>query len=67
MLVQFNENPVSWIYFFSFIILIAMILMNMIVGVIIDVIVQENKAEVQAEKEILEKLGKIEKRLDKLG
>ena len=44
-----------------------MILMNMIVGVIIDVIVQENKAEVQAEKEILEKLGKIEKRLDKLG
>ena len=36
-------------------------------ALVIDVIVQENKAEVQAEKEILEKLGKIEKRLDKLG
>ena len=35
----------------------------MIVGVIIDVIVQENETEVQAEKKILQKLERIEKQL----
>ena len=37
--------------------------MNMIVEVIIDVIVQENETEVQAEKKILQKLERIEKQL----
>ena len=66
MLIQFNENAMTWIYFFTFIILIAMILMNMIVGVIIDVIVQENETEIRVEKEILEKLKAIEKKLENL-
>ena len=63
MMVQFLDNSWNWIYFFTFILIIALILMNMIVGVIIDVIVQENETEVQAEKKILQKLERIEKQL----
>ena len=41
----FAYNPYSWIFFVVFIILNSLIFMNMIVGVIIDVIVRENQKE----------------------
>jgi len=41
----FAYNAYSWIFFVSFIILNSLIFMNMIVGVIIDVIVKENDTD----------------------
>ena len=64
MQVQFSVNANSWIFFFTFIIVIAFILMNMIVGIIVDTISEENEEETRMEKEILLKLKEIEKKLD---
>jgi hypothetical protein len=38
--------------------------MNMIVGIIVDTISEENEEETRMEKEILQKLIEIEKKLD---
>ena len=65
MQVQFSVNANSWIFFFTFIIVIAFILMNMIVGIIVDTISEENEEETRLEKEILKKLTQIENRLNK--
>ena len=65
MQAQFDANPNSWLFFFTFIIIIAFVLMNMIVGIIVDTISEENAEETRMEIEILEKLKEIEKKLDK--
>ena len=67
MQVQFSVNGYSWIFFFSFIIIIAFILMNMIVGIIVDTISEENKEETQMEEEILKKLNQLEDKITKLN
>ena len=66
MQVQFAINQNSWIFFFTFIIVIAFILMNMIVGIIVDTISDENKEETKMEVEILKKLEEIEKKINKI-
>jgi len=65
MQVQFAVNTNSWLFFFTFIVVIAFILMNMIVGIIVDTISEENEEETRMEKEILKKLTQIENRLNK--
>ena len=57
----FSYNSYSWIFFVVFIILNSLILMNMIIGVIIDVVVRENDEELPENIALLEK---INKRLD---
>ena len=59
----FAYNSFSWIFFVVFIILNSLIFMNMIVGVIIDVIVRENENEAP---ENIKLLRKIEKDLQDL-
>lgn len=66
MQVQFAINQNSWLFFFTFIIVIAFILMNMIVGIIVDTISQENEEETRMEEEILAKLAEIENKINKL-
>ena len=65
MQAQYDANPNSWLFFFTFIIIIAFVLMNMIVGIIVDTISEENAEETRMEIEILEKLKEIENKLDK--
>ena len=45
MQAQFDANPNSWLFFFTFIIIIAFVLMNMIVKIIVDTISEENAEE----------------------
>lgn len=66
MQVQFAINQNSWLFFFTFIIVIAFVLMNMIVGIIVDTISQENEEETRMEEEILAKLAEIENKINKL-
>lgn len=66
MQAQFNINPYSWLFFFTFIILIAFILMNMIVGIIVDTISEENAEETRMEEEILKKLDELDRKISKL-
>ena len=56
-------NGYSWIFFVSFIIINALIFMNMIIGVIIDVVVRENDSELP---ENIALLTKIDQRLNKI-
>jgi voltage-gated sodium channel len=60
-------NRFSWIFFVVFIVLNALVFMNMIIGVIIDVIVKENDKEspenIMMLQEINSKLDKLEQRL----
>jgi len=65
MRVQFVANPFSWVFFFTFIVIIGFVLMNMIVGIIVDTISEENAEETRLEKEILLKLDQIEKKIEK--
>ena len=37
-----QTNPFAWIYFVFFIIINAVILLNMVIGVIVDVMISEN-------------------------
>ena len=67
MQVQFSVNANSWIFFFTFIIVIAFILMNMIVGIIVDTISEESEEETRLEKEILKKLNQLEDKITKLN
>ena len=60
----FEVYPWSWIFFVSFIIINSLIFMNMIIGVIIDVIVRTNDEEVPENIELLEK---INHKVDSLG
>lgn len=64
-------NAYSWIFFVVFIILNSLVLMNMIVGVIIDVIVKENDKEqpenIKKLSEIQEDLRAIKDRLNSLS
>lgn len=53
----FAVYPWSWIFFVSFIIINSLIFMNMIIGVIIDVIVRTNDEEVPENIELLEKIN----------
>ena len=59
----------SWIFFVVFIIINALIFMNMIIGVIIDVIIESNEEEtpeiIRLLNEIKIKIDEIETRLDK--
>ena len=66
MQAQSNINPYSWLFFFTFIILIAFILMNMIVGIIVDTISEENAEETRMEEEILKKLDELDRKISKL-
>ena len=54
----FAYNAYSWIFFVTFIILNSLIFMNMIVGVIIDVIVRENDDDTPENIALLEKISK---------
>ena len=60
-------NRFSWIFFVVFIVLNALVFMNMIIGVIIDVIVKENDKEspenIMMLQEINSKLDKLEQRI----
>ncbi len=57
----YSSSPFAWIFFLSFIILNSFILLNMIVGVIIDVMIRQNDAY---ESEEMEALAKILKRIE---
>ena len=61
-------NSFSWVFFVTFIIINGLILMNMIIGVIIDVVVRENDTELPENisllKNIEARLGKIEEKLN---
>ena len=59
----FAYNAYSWIFFVSFIILNSLIFMNMIVGVIIDVIVKENDTDTP---ENIKLLNEINLKIDQL-
>jgi len=54
----FAYNAYSWIFFVTFIILNSLIFMNMIVGVIIDVIVRENDDDTPENIALLKKISK---------
>ena len=54
----FAYNAYSWIFFVTFIVLNSLIFMNMIVGVIIDVIVRENDDDTPVNIALLEKISK---------
>jgi len=64
-------NSYSWIFFVVFIIVNSLILMNMIVGVIIDVIVKENDKDqpenIQKLEKIQEELTIIRNKIDLMG
>lgn len=64
-------NSFSWIFFVVFIIVNSLVLMNMIVGVIIDVIVKENDTEkpenIKKLSEIQEELQAIKDKLNSLS
>ena len=66
MQAQFDANPNSWLFFFTFIIIIAFVLMNMIVGIIVDTISEENAEETRMEIEILKKLEVLDDKISKL-
>ena len=66
MQAQFDANPNSWLFFFTFIIIIAFVLMNMIVGIIVDTISEENAEETRMEIEILNKLEIIQQDIENL-
>jgi voltage-gated sodium channel len=57
----FDYSPYSWIFFVVFIILNSLIFMNMIVGVIIDIIVKENNPELP---DNIKLLNEINSKLD---
>ena len=57
----YSSRPFAWIFFLSFIILNSFIFLNMIVGVIIDVMIRQNDAY---ESEEMQALGKILKRVE---
>jgi len=59
----FDYNPYSWIFFVVFIILNSLIFMNMIVGVIIDIIVKENNPELP---DNIKLLNEINSKLDNI-
>jgi voltage-gated sodium channel len=63
MEIQYKVNSFSWLYFFTFIILIAFIFMNMIVGIIVDSVSQESLDDDSIDREILKKLEDIEKKI----
>tara|TARA_B100001939_G_scaffold270224_1_gene237887 strand:- start:3442 stop:4167 length:726 start_codon:yes stop_codon:yes gene_type:complete len=46
-----DTYPLAWIYFISYIIINAVILLNMVIGVIVDVMINEHAAEKEADKE----------------
>ena len=53
----FEVYPWSWLFFVSFIIINSLIFMNMIIGVIIDVIVRSNDDETPENIALLEELN----------
>ncbi len=57
----YSSRPFAWIFFLSFIILNSFIFLNMIVGVIIDVMIRQNDAY---ESEEMQALGKILRRIE---
>ena len=57
----YSSRPFAWIFFLSFIILNSFIFLNMIVGVIIDVMIRQNDAY---ESEEMQALGKILRRVE---
>ena len=59
----FDYSPYSWIFFVVFIILNSLIFMNMIVGVIIDIIVKENNPELP---DNIKLLNEINSKLDSI-
>lgn len=63
----FAYNAYSWIFFVSFIILNSLIFMNMIVGVIIDVIVKENDTDTPENIKLLHEINFKIDQLEKLG
>ncbi len=60
----FEVYPWSWLYFVSFIIIVSLIFMNMIIGVIIDVISRRNDDEAPENIKLLEE---INSKLDQLN
>ena len=46
-----DTYPLAWIYFISYIIINAVILLNMVIGVIVDVMINEHAAEKETDKE----------------
>ncbi len=57
----YSSRPFAWIFFLSFIVLNSFIFLNMIVGVIIDVMIRQNDAY---ESEEMQALGKILRRIE---
>ena len=57
----YSSRPFAWIFLLSFIILNSFIFLNMIVGVIIDVMIRQNDAY---ESEEMQALGKILRRIE---
>ena len=60
----FEVYPWAWLFFVSFIIINSMIFMNMIIGVIIDVIVRTNDEETPENIQILESNNKLLKEIN---
>ena len=60
----FEVYPLSWLFFVSFIIINSLIFMNMIIGVIIDVIVRSNDEETPENIALLEEINSKTERLE---
>jgi len=60
----FEVYPWAWLFFVSFIIINSLIFMNMIIGVIIDVIVRTNDEEIPENIQLLESNNKLLKEIN---
>lgn len=67
-----TEYPFAWVYFFSFIILAAMILVNLLVGIMLHNVTEANKRDLKKhgvfdrDDEILEEIKQIKQSIKKL-